>query len=91
MGLSLLQLSMSPKPCSGVPVTISLLPAWQAAVHPNVQPAPSPSHPSEVLGEAKTHLDFLEQRIIARPGEWERGYISSPWKHLMGRAYRTIM
>lgn len=91
MGLSLLWLPMSPKPCSGVPTTSSLVPARQGAVCPNIQPASSLSHPSDVSSRAQAHLDFLEHRIITLPGQWERGCISSPWKHLMGGTHRTIM
>lgn len=58
MGLSLLWLSMRPKLWSGVPTNISLVSAKQAAVSPNIQPASSFSHPSEVSSRAQAHLDF---------------------------------
>lgn len=82
--------AQSPTPCAGVPAPISLVPARRAAVHANTQPASSLPHPGEVSSRAQAHLDFLEHRTIALPGEWEGGCISSPWRHLMGATHRTI-
>lgn len=82
--------AQSPTPCAGVPAPISLVPARRAAVHANTQPASSLPHPGEVSSRAQAHLDFLEHRTVALPGQWEGGCISSPWRHLMGGTHRTI-